>query len=154
MSLAKKLLCTVAKLKKSKVHQDESGMSLIEIIIVIALLGTIMTLVVGKLTEASDNAREDAAKIAITQLDQQLQVYKIQNYSYPATLDDLVTKPADAKKWRGPYVAEEKLKDPWNTTFSYEKDGAKYKIISAGADQTFGTEDDIVFPDNADNNAE
>ncbi len=128
----------------------EAGMSLIEIIIVIALMGTLMTIVISKLTGAQDEAMKDAAKLSMQQLDQTLQMYKVHNYKYPTTdegLEALVTAPGSAKRWRGPYTEKKKLNDPWGEPFGYESDGQTYKITSAGSDKQLGTSDDISYPE-------
>lgn len=132
-------------------HLDERGMSLVEIIIVITLLGTVMTLVLTNLTGQSEGAKVDATKIAMAQIEQKMQLYKIHNYKYPDSIQDLLVQPSGAKKWRGPYIAEKKLIDPWNMEYDLQKDGKNFKIISAGPDQEFGTEDDVIYPDEAGN---
>lgn len=127
----------------------QAGMSLIEIIIVIALMGTLMTIVISKLTGTQDKAMEDAARLSMQQMDQTLQMYKVHNNRFPTTdegLEALVTAPASAKRWRGPYTEKKKLNDPWGNPFSYESDGQTIKIISPGHDGQLGTEDDVIYP--------
>ena len=129
------------------------GMSLIEIIIVVALLGTLMTILVTNLTQKADTARVDQTKIAMGNLSQALQLYKVHNNKYPTTaegLEALVKNPGSSKNWRGPYIdGEKQLKDAWSNEFQYESNGFVFKIISSGIDQQFGTEDDITFPETA-----
>ena len=131
--------------------QNQKGMSLIEIIIVIALMGTLMAIVLQTLTGKQETAMEDAAKLAMAQLDNDLQMFKVHNYKYPTTdqgLQALVTEPGSSKRWRGPYTEKKKLKDPWGNEFSYESaDGSAFKIISPGIDGNLGTEDDISYPE-------
>ena len=127
----------------------EHGMSLIEIIIVIALMGTLMTIVITNLTGRQDTAMEDAARLSMAQLQNNLQLYRVHSYKYPTTeegLDALLTAPSNNTKWRGPYAERQKLNDPWGTKFEYESNGSEFKIISAGKDQVVGTEDDIQYP--------
>lgn len=131
----------------------QAGMTIIEILIVIALLGTIMTIVMTNILDKSDDAKVDLTKVAAAQLENALRLYKLHNNRYPATEDGLaalVNQPASAKNWRGPYTEAEKLNDPWGQPFSYEAQGVKtFKITSAGMDQEMGTADDIVYPDAA-----
>lgn len=130
----------------------EAGMSLIEIIIVIALMGTLMTIVISKLTGAQDEAMRDAARLSMQQLDQTLQMYKVHNYKYPTTdegLQALVRAPGSAKRWRGPYTDDKKLNDPWGQPFGYESDGQTFKITSGGEDQQLGSGDDVSYPEDA-----
>jgi general secretion pathway protein G len=124
-------------------------MSLIEIIIVIALMGTLMTIVISKLTGAQDEAMVDAARLSMQKMDQNLQMYKVHNYKYPTSdqgLSALVTQPSGATKWRGPYAEADKLKDPWGNDYGYESDGRVFRIISAGLDGELGSSDDITYP--------
>lgn len=134
----------------NKPHTNQSGMSLIEIIIVVALMGTLMAIVITNLTGKQQAAMEDATRLAQSQLETNLQMYKVHNFAYPTTdqgLDALINAPASAKKWRGPYTEEKKLSDPWGNKFSYESDGKTVKITSAGPDGEMGTADDIVYPE-------
>lgn len=110
------------------------GMTLIEIIIVVALLATLMAVLVTNVIERSDTAKEDAAKIGMSKLAQGLQLYKVHNNRYPTTdqgLDALLNNPGGSKRWRGPYVAPGELNDPWGEQYEYESEtGANFKIIT------------------------
>jgi general secretion pathway protein G len=125
----------------------ERGMSLIEIIIVVALLGTLMAYMVSNLIGQSEEAKKDQTKLAQGVISQSLQMYRIHNNKYPPDLNALLTNPGDTKSWRGPYIEANKLKDPWGNDFKYESDGRNYKIISPGPDGQFGNEDDISYPE-------
>jgi general secretion pathway protein G len=144
----------ILKFLKRPFTGNNRGLTLIEIIIVIALLGTLMTYLVSKLTSVADSAKVDQAKIGMGQIGQALQYYRVHNSKYPTTdqgLKALLSDPGSDKKWRGPYTEEEKLKDPWNNEFGYTSDGRDYKITSPGPDNTEGTEDDVSYPETADN---
>ena len=128
----------------------EKGMTLLEIIIVIALLGTLMAILVSNLAGTSDEARKDQAKIAMGTIAQALQLYRIHNHRYPNTqegLSALVSDPGTSKGWRGPYLEAGKLNDPWRNPYGYTSDGRKYEIISAGVDGQMGTEQDLYYPE-------
>ena len=146
MLLMKRILKRASFLK----YSDESGMTLIEIIIVITLLVSLMAYLATNLMSTSESAKEDQAKLAMGAIQQSLQIYRVHNNRYPGTdqgLNALLTAPADAKNWRGPYIEANKLKDPWGNDFTYESDGRTIKMTSAGSDQQMGTADDITFPD-------
>jgi general secretion pathway protein G len=128
---------------------QSSGMTLIEIIIVVALLGTLMTYLIRQLTSTADAAKEDQAKLAMGQIAQSLQIYRVHNHTFPPSdrgLDALLNNPGDSKTWRGPYIEKEKLQDPWGHEFQYESDGRKYKMTSGGIDEQLGTSDDVSYP--------
>jgi general secretion pathway protein G len=104
---------------------------------------------VRNLTNTADSARIDQARIAMANISQQLQLYKIHNNHYPNTsqgLNALISNPGDSPRWRGPYLEKDKLSDPWGTPFDYKSDGRNYEIISAGPDQQLGSADDISYP--------
>ena len=127
----------------------QAGMSIIEILIVIALIGTVMAIMVTNLSGRQDEAMKQAAELSMGQLESSLQMYKIDNYRYPTTeqgLSSLVSKPSGARRWRGPYTEKNKLQDPWGNEFSYESDGKTFKIISPGIDGSIGNEDDVTYP--------
>jgi len=119
------------KLQLPSLANNSRGMTLIEIIIVVALLAGLMALLVTNITGKADQAREDQAKIGMVSIGQGLMLYKVNNNKYPTTdqgLQALVTDPGDTKRWRGPYIETEKLKDPWGNDYTYESDGNAYKI--------------------------
>jgi general secretion pathway protein G len=128
----------------------EVGMSMIEIMIVISLIGILMTYIIRNVMQSADNAKADQAKIGMNMLVQDLQRYKLDNNKYPTTeqgLNALLTNPGgDAKNWRGPYTEDNKINDPWAVPFQYESDGRTVKMRSSGVDQQMGTEDDISYP--------
>ncbi len=133
-------------------HEKEAGMTLLEIIIVVALLGTLGVYLITNLTQQADTAKIDQTKLAIGNIRQALQLYRVHMKKFPTTdvgLQVLLENPGD-KRWRGPYLDnEKKLFDPWDTEFEYESDGRNVKIMSAGPDFQMGTDDDIVWPENA-----
>ena len=125
----------------------QSGMSLIEIIIVIALIGVIMGVVVTNVVDTQCQQMNKAAELKMNKLGQNLQRYYIDMHRYPTTeqgLDALLEAPGDSTKWRGPYAEERDLEDPWGVRMEYEGEGRKYRIISAGSDGEMGTEDDVT----------
>ena len=128
----------------------EAGMSLIEIIIVMALMGGLMVVIVGTITKSAANARVKETELAFGQLRSALQMYKLQANRYPTSeqgLKALLEKPADAKSWRGPYCEPELLKDAWGNEIQYDSDGRTLAFHSAGDDGEFGDADDVSWPE-------
>ena len=131
-------------------QKREQGMTLIEIIIVVALLGTLMAILVNNLLKPQQEAQRDEAKLQMSSISQPLNMYRVHHNKYPTTaqgLEALITNPGDDKSWRGPYTEENKLTDPWGKKFDYESDGRQFKMTSSGPDGEAGTADDVIYPD-------
>lgn len=129
----------------------QAGMSMIEIMIVISLIGMMMTFLIRNVMGAAEAAKINLTKAAMKVLVQDMQRYKLDNFKYPTTEQGfaafLKDPGGDVKNWHGPYIDDEsKIRDPWDTPYKYESDGRKVKIMSAGGDQEWDTADDISDP--------
>ena len=129
-------------------RHGEGGYTLMEILIVLALLALIAGFAVPNLMKVFGGAKTDAAAIQINNLGAVLDIYRLENGAYPTSeqgLKALVTKPADAKTWNGPYLDKESaLTDPWNNAYRYRVPGQRssrgYDLYSYGADNAEGGE--------------
>jgi general secretion pathway protein G len=128
------------------------GFTLIEIMIVIAIVGLLFSLVGIKVIDQFKKAKVDTAKLQIASYQQALQAYYLANSAYPATaqgLDALIHKPSVGKVPEnypdGGYLSKKKLEnDPWGHPYRYEcEDYQNFTIGSDGPDGEPGTEDDI-----------
>ena len=142
----------IRKLLPPKVMRNSSkGMTLIEILIVVALLGGLMAIIVTNLSDSAESARIDQTRIQFGTISQALQIYRLNVGRYPTTeqgLNALLEKPSNARRWRGPYTEEAKLRDPWGEEIQYELiSGKKYKLTSLGPGGVLGDEDDITYPE-------
>ncbi len=117
-----------------------SGMTLIEILVVLVLIAVVMGIVGGNFIGKGEKAKADAAKIEIGQISQTLDLYKLEVGRYPTTqegLQALISAPAGTANWNGPYWKKSTVpKDPWGNEYKYVSPGssAAYEIISFGAD--------------------
>ena len=142
------LLKPLTSVDESKISR-QLGMTLIEIIVVLALIGGIMGVVMGGIMKGSKSAKESQTKMGFGQIRSSMQMYKLAMNKLPTTeqgLKALIETPGIAG-WRGPYCDEEVLKDAWHQDVQYESDGRTMKFTSAGDDEVVGTEDDIVWPE-------
>src|ERR1700692_4520749 len=83
-----------------------SGMTLIEILVVLVLIGVVLGIVGGNFIGRGEKAKADAAKSEIGQIGQALDLYKLEVGRYPTTqegLQALVAAPAGVTNWNGPY---------------------------------------------------
>lgn len=111
-------------------------MSLLEIIIVIVLIGAVLTLVGSRVLGGADRGKANLAKSQIQTLAGKVENYQLDTGKLPAKLDDLVTAPASAGGWLGPYAKASELKDPWGHPIEYRVpgDGQPFDLISLGKD--------------------
>ena len=129
---------------------NERGFTLIEIMVVIIILGILASYVAVKLTGQTEDARRTQAIVQIGTLETALELYKLDNGSYPSTeqgLQALVELPTVGKlprKWReGGYLKKGKVpKDPWKSEYIYISPGlhGDFDIMSYGDDNSPGGE--------------
>ena len=116
------------------------GFSLIELLVVIGILAVIAAIVAPNLLGKADDANVNAAKIQIDNISNTIGLYRMETGKYPEALSELVTKPADSPRWKGPYLKESLLKDPWHNEIQYAYPGehGKFDVYSYGSDGTPG----------------
>ncbi len=131
-------------------RRSSAGFSLMEILIVIALIAIIGTLTVTQIGNIFDKANEDVAQEFVdSALKASLLKYRIDCGSYPTEADGgleaLLREPSTrAGKWRGPYV-EELPNDPWGNPYQYKFPGSNnpsgYDLWSLGQDPQSDADD-------------
>lgn len=129
--------------------------TLLEILVVLAIIGLLVGLAVGKLGKTLDDNQEEIARLFVnSSIKMPLTSYRIHMGGYPTTaegLQALATAPQNkADSWKGPYIEMSGGKlpvDPWKEPYVYRFPGTKnkdgYDIFSKGPDRTEGTADDI-----------
>lgn len=123
----------------------QQGFTLIEIIVVVVIIGILATFVAPKFMGKTDTARIVKAKSDIQALESALDLYKLDNFTYPTTdqgLDALINKPADdtTPNWQKGGYLKKLQKDPWQRDYQYSNDG-ELRIYSLGADGIEGGEE-------------
>ena len=122
------------------------GMTLIEILVVLTLIGIVMGIVGGNYLGQGEKAKAKAAKIEIEQIGQTLDLFRLEVGRYPTTqegLQALITAPSGVPNWNGPYWKKNTLpKDPWTNEYKYASPGqhGAYDLWSYGADGKEGGE--------------
>lgn len=118
----------------------QGGFSLIEILIVVALIALIAGMVANQVFGGQDRARVKLAVSGAADLSGKIEQFEMDTGALPERLQDLVTEPGNAKGWLGPYAKEGALRDPWNTPYEYRVpgDGAPFAVISFGSDKKAG----------------
>jgi general secretion pathway protein G len=114
------------------------GMTLIEILVVLVLIGIVMGIVGGNFIGQGETAKRKAAKIQIGQISQTLDLFKLEIGRYPTSqegLQALITPPAGMSNWNGPYWKQPNVpKDPWGNEYQYIFPGqhGAYDLVSNG----------------------
>jgi hypothetical protein len=85
--------------------------------------------------------RRNSTQISIQEIEKAIEIYARQhNGKLPDTLHDMLHSENLACTDFGPEV----LLDSWGTPFDYQRDGATFKLRSAGPDMKLNTADDIT----------
>jgi len=121
-------------------RRQEAGVTLIEMLVVVVIIGLFVALVGPKLWSNVDKAKITAARAQIQNFSAALGTYKLDNGNLPTTeqgLQSLRARPADATQWNGPYMPLDVPKDPWGHDYVYKfpgDHGDEPDIVSYGAD--------------------
>ena len=122
------------------------GFTLLEIMVVIVILGLLAALVVPKLIGRTEEAKRTQTRLQIKNLEQALQLFKLDNGFYPGTeqgIEALVRAPETGripKNYRKGGYLDRVPKDPWGNNYAYVSPGTHgdYDITSYGADSVPG----------------
>lgn len=136
---------------KPKQREKRSAFTLMELLLVLAILGVIMAMVVPELLGRQKYANIDATRISVRGAEQALKMYAVDHLGdMPSTSEGFAVlmqpKNAQDKRWRGPYL-DRAPADAWGTQLKYEFPGrmnkSSFDVSSAGPDKVFGSDDDI-----------
>lgn len=121
--------------------KSDRGMTLLEIMIVLAILGGLIAVLATQVMGRLKSAKINQAKIQIGEISKALDMYYTDCSSYPSTeegLQALVTKPASCNNWGPDPYLKKVSKDPWQGDFVYESHGNTFSIKSYGSDKREG----------------
>lgn len=128
------------------------GFTLIELIVVIAIIATLAAVVAPAIFQNVGDAKTASAKSQIEMLSLALNSYRLDNDQYPSTeqgLAALQTMPTIGtlpKNWRGPYLSRVLGNDPWDRPYVYRSPGVEnpkgYDLYTLGRDGKPGGKDD------------
>ncbi len=132
-----------------KQKRTQHGFTLIEVMVVVVILGILAAIVVPRIMDRPDEARKVKAQQDIRALEAALNLYRLDNYTYPSTdqgLEALAQKPVpDPPRWKeGGYIDRLPM-DPWQHPYQFLSPGSHgaIDIYSMGPDGQTGTDDDI-----------
>lgn len=135
-------------MQRSNKRGAQRGFTLLEVMVVLAIIGGIMAMVATNIIGSAGDARVKTTQSQIKLIENALDLYRLHNFTYPTTeqgLEALVQKPTSAPEPRN-WQSEGYLKggvvpqDSWGREFVYYMDRGRYEIISLGSDGLEGGE--------------
>jgi len=124
-------------MKRSGSPSRPHGFTLLELLVVLAILGLIATFAAPQVLKWLSGAKSDSARIQIEALSTGIDLYRLEVGSYPPDLEALVSQPPGADRWDGPYLKKRTVpKDPWGRDYIYRYPGENgpYDLYTLGAD--------------------
>jgi len=128
--------------RRSSVRDDsrsgEQGFTLIEVLIVLAIIGMVASLVGPRVLGYLSDSKVKAARVQIDAFGSALDLFYLDNSRYPTASEGLVVlvkKPANATSWTGPYLRSGEIpKDPWGNPYVYRIPGqaGPFDVVSFG----------------------
>jgi general secretion pathway protein G len=135
-------------------RRRQRGFTLLELLVVLAILGLLIGLVAPAALRQLGSAKEKIAYQSIERLAGVLDIYKVDVGTYPTTeqgLLALIARPSGVTLWRGPYLKGDKVpEDPWGRAFIYhnpsQRAGHEYDLYSLGpTGQAGGTSESAMI---------
>ena len=131
-------------------NRRDKGFTLVELLVVIVIISLIATVLVPRVFKGLGRAKSDIARAKMANIESAIGRFYLDCGIYPDEsmgLEELVTAPADMEeKWRGPYLKQSELLDPWGNEYIYVQEGeinvGSFDLISLGADGEEGGEGD------------
>ena len=117
----------------------QAGFTLIEMLVVLAIVGLLVGLVAPRVFNQLAEAKVRTAHIQIESFKNALDLFFLDAGRYPTTsegLAALTNRPANVTSWSGPYIKGTVVpRDPWNNPYAYRspgQNGRSYEIVSSG----------------------
>lgn len=134
----------------SFLRRQQTGFTLIEVMVVVAILAILAAVVVPRVMDEPARAREARAKQDLRAIESALDLYKLDNHRYPTTdqgLAALVRRPSggpEPKNYKEGGYLRKLPEDPWGNEYQYLHPGehGEIDVYSLGADGTPGGSDE------------
>jgi general secretion pathway protein G len=131
---------TIQNLGTNRPRRRTTGFSLMELMLVLAIMGILMAVVAVNIMGVGDRAKIKTTKESLMTIKNALQTYHLEQSAYPPDLRTLTTM-------KPPLLDGAHLQDSWKTDFIYDPHGPSedqpFVLGSAGKNKVAGDEDDI-----------
>jgi general secretion pathway protein G len=134
----------------SALCRNNTGFTLLELLIVIAIIGMLAAYVGPKYFSQLGRSEQTVARSQMQGLAKALAAYRVDVGAFPSTaegLQALITRPAQAGRWRGPYLERQLPADPWGQPFQYRTSASHaddFELWSLGKDGLPGGDGDAA----------
>lgn len=138
--LTSRMPACLRHLAKRKTRVGEAGYSLLELLVVLAIMGLIIAIAAPRVIGFFEASKAKTAKIQIANISAALDLYFLTEGTYPTEtqgLKALVERPEGGGNWGGPYLTRaDGIIDPWGKGYFYKQPGThgKVDVSSLGAD--------------------
>ena len=129
-------------MQRTDTPKTAAGFTLIEILVVMAIIGMLAVMVAPNIFNQQAGAQRDAALSQISALEAALDTYRLDVGQYPDSLEGLGENDSGRAAWNGPYLRREVPLDPWGNEYVYDSDGRGFTLVSYGPDGERGGEGD------------
>lgn len=126
---------------KPSTPRDEQGLTLVEMLVVLAILALVVGLVAPRVVDYLGRAKSTTAKLQIENLAAGLDLFRLDVGRYPSQSEGLAAlaqRPSALPAWKGPYIKGDGVPpDPWGRPYTYRipgRDSRAFDVLSLGAD--------------------
>jgi len=141
---------TISQKKTESFLTDQRGLTMIEIMVVMIIIGLLAALVAPRMFGKLEKARTNAAYAQIELFGTALDSLRLDVGRYPTTsegLEGLLSAISGSDEWSGPYLRKNEIPpDPWGNPYVYASPGnhGDYDLFSLGADNAEGGEGENI----------
>lgn len=140
------------KLSMKRAGGDSEGFTLIELMVVVAIIAILASIVAPRMVQRAETAKRAAARVQIANFKTSLTTFRMDTGDYPSTgqgLKALIQRPTgyDGKYQAGGYLDSDSVPlDPWRNRYVYIcpgiHDPSGYDVESYGKDGEDGGQGD------------